>query len=156
MAEHFKLSEDDLKEMLPSGKQTTFKNRVAWAKVYLAKTLLFESPDEATRLLEGMDDPKFSEVTETVATFSRLFELESKPEILPDSEVKATYIEAIRFIRVQDFDSALEKFIEVIRTDRYYDDDGSRKACIAIFKYLGDEHPTTLKWRREFSSALYV
>ena len=44
MAEHFRMSDDDLKEMLPSGKQTTFKNRVAWAKVYLSKALLLESP----------------------------------------------------------------------------------------------------------------
>jgi len=44
MAEHFKLSENDLKVMLPSGKQTTFRNRVAWARVYLSKALLLESP----------------------------------------------------------------------------------------------------------------
>ncbi|MBU0674097.1 MAG: restriction endonuclease [Proteobacteria bacterium] len=44
MAEVFKLSDDDLAEMLPSGKQTTFKNRVAWANVYLAKALLLERP----------------------------------------------------------------------------------------------------------------
>jgi restriction system protein len=30
--------------MLPSGTQTTFKNRVTWAKVYLSKALLLESP----------------------------------------------------------------------------------------------------------------
>lgn len=44
MAKHFQLNSEDLKEMLPSGKQTTFKNRVAWAKVYLSKALLLESP----------------------------------------------------------------------------------------------------------------
>jgi len=44
MAEHFGLSEEDLQEMLPSGKQTTCKNRVAWARVYLSKALLLESP----------------------------------------------------------------------------------------------------------------
>lgn len=44
MAEHFRLNDTDLAEMLPSGKQATFKNRVAWAKVYLAKALLLESP----------------------------------------------------------------------------------------------------------------
>jgi putative thioredoxin len=128
----------------------------AEAKVYLAKTLLFESPDEAARLIEGIDEPKFNEVLETISTFTRLFDLKTNPNLLPESEVKANYIEAIHFVHAQNFDSALEKFIEVIRADRYYDDDGSRKACIAIFKYLGDEHPTTLKWRREFSSALYV
>jgi putative thioredoxin len=50
----------------------------------------------------------------------------------------------------------LEQFIEVIREDRYYDDDGSRKACIAIFKYLGEERDTTIKYRRAFGNALYV
>lgn len=43
MAAHFRMNDDDLKEMLPSGKQATFSNRVAWAKVYLAKALLLES-----------------------------------------------------------------------------------------------------------------
>ncbi|MBF0234033.1 MAG: winged helix-turn-helix domain-containing protein, partial [Desulfamplus sp.] len=37
MAQHFSLSEEDLLEMLPSCKQATFKNRVAWARVYLSK-----------------------------------------------------------------------------------------------------------------------
>ncbi len=44
MADHFGLTDDDLREMLPSGRQTVFKNRVGWAKVYLRKALLLESP----------------------------------------------------------------------------------------------------------------
>ena len=47
MAEHFSLSVEDMQEMLPSGKQTTYKNRVAWARVYLSKALLLESPKRA-------------------------------------------------------------------------------------------------------------
>ena len=39
-----KLSEDDLQERLPSGRQTTFSNRVAWAKVYLTQAGVLESP----------------------------------------------------------------------------------------------------------------
>lgn len=31
------LSDEDLSELLPSGKQTTFANRVNWAKSYLSK-----------------------------------------------------------------------------------------------------------------------
>jgi restriction system protein len=34
LAERFELSSEDRKEMLPSGRQSRFKNRVAWAKVY--------------------------------------------------------------------------------------------------------------------------
>lgn len=35
LAHKFKLSEADKNELLPSGRQTVFVNRVAWAKVYL-------------------------------------------------------------------------------------------------------------------------
>lgn len=38
----FRLSEDELAELLPSGRQTTFANRVHWAKSYLGKAGLVE------------------------------------------------------------------------------------------------------------------
>jgi len=44
MAKEFNLSTEDLEERLPSGRQTTFANRVAWAKVYLTQAGLLESP----------------------------------------------------------------------------------------------------------------
>lgn len=42
------LSDSDLAEMLPSGKQTTFSNRVAWARTYLNKAGLIITPSRAT------------------------------------------------------------------------------------------------------------
>lgn len=41
------ISDEDLREMLPSGTQTTFNNRSAWASVYLKKAGLIESPSRA-------------------------------------------------------------------------------------------------------------
>ncbi|WP_408033273.1 winged helix-turn-helix domain-containing protein [Thiopseudomonas alkaliphila] len=38
------LSKEDLRERLPSGRQTTFANRVAWTKVHLTQTGVLESP----------------------------------------------------------------------------------------------------------------
>lgn len=38
------LNEKDLSELLPSGKQTTFYNRVGWARTYLLKSGLIEIP----------------------------------------------------------------------------------------------------------------
>ena len=55
-----------------------------------------------------------------------------------------------------DFDRGLATFIYVIREDRYYADDFSRKACIAIFRLLGEGHEITRKYRRAFDGALYV
>jgi restriction system protein len=42
LAERFKLSTEDLKEMLPSGIQPTFVNRVGWASTYMKKAGLLE------------------------------------------------------------------------------------------------------------------
>ena len=48
LAQRLSLSSTDLTEMLPSGRQTVFKNRVGWAKTYLLKAGLIESPARAT------------------------------------------------------------------------------------------------------------
>lgn len=50
--------------------------------------------------------------------------------------------------------TAVGQFIEAIRENRSYDD-GSRKACIAVFKLLSEEHEVTKRPRRDFSSALH-
>ncbi|MCG6913153.1 thioredoxin [bacterium BMS3Abin03] len=123
----------------------------------LSKILLFEDPKEATRLAETVDpSSEYYELAESVKSICDLLEKNANPGLLPDSQIKNSYLFAINEIKKQNFDMALEKFIDIIRNDRHYDDDGSRKACIAIFKYLGEEHSITLKHRKDFGSALYV
>lgn len=44
LAQHFRLTETERRELLPSGKQSTFDNRVGWARTYMTKAGLLESP----------------------------------------------------------------------------------------------------------------
>jgi restriction system protein len=44
LATDFALSETDLAEMLPSGRQATYMNRIGWAKTYLLKAGALHSP----------------------------------------------------------------------------------------------------------------
>jgi restriction system protein len=44
LAERFKLTDEERKTLLPSGRQTVFDNRVAWAKVYLHHAGLLDTP----------------------------------------------------------------------------------------------------------------
>ena len=44
LANEFSLSDEERREMLPSGQQETFRNRVGWARTYLKKAGLLESP----------------------------------------------------------------------------------------------------------------
>lgn len=43
LATHFKLNDAEKKELLPSGRQARFDNRVAWARAYLKKAGLLEN-----------------------------------------------------------------------------------------------------------------
>ena len=43
LADQFELSEQERKELLPSGRQATFDNRVGWARTYMKKAGLLES-----------------------------------------------------------------------------------------------------------------
>jgi len=41
---HFKLTSEDRKELLPSGRQKKINNRVGWARTYMKKAGLLEYP----------------------------------------------------------------------------------------------------------------
>lgn len=47
LAKHFHLTMEEQEELLPSGRQSRFANRVAWAKVYLQRGGLLSSPERA-------------------------------------------------------------------------------------------------------------
>ncbi len=62
LADDLGLSEGDRIEMVPSGKQLTYKNRISWARTYLKKAGLIESPARGisritTRGLEVLNNP---------------------------------------------------------------------------------------------------
>jgi len=125
-------------------------------KVLLAKLYLFDNPEKSAGFANDITDPKYMELAEAVKTLSRLLDVGNHPERLPENPSKEKYLDAIADVHSKNFDAALGKLIDIIRSDRTYDDDGSRKACIAIFKFLGEEHEITRKHRRDFGSALYV
>ncbi len=125
-------------------------------RLLLGKILLLEDKDKAVKLIENLDgSPKHYEQVESINTIATLFGREENNE-LPAGEVKSKYQSAIKDLKERKFGSALEKFIEVLKCDRNYVEDGARKACIAIFKYLGEENKITLQYRREFSNSLYI
>ena len=57
VSKYFKLTEEQLLEMLPSGRQTVFVNRIGWARTYLKKAGLIDSPARATFIItnDGLD-----------------------------------------------------------------------------------------------------
>jgi putative thioredoxin len=127
------------------------------AMIFFASTYLFSEPQKAVELVQPINEASdYADTAEAIRAMARLFELREHPQNLPEHRVKAQYLEAIEQLHAQRIEDALENFIDVLQQSRQYDDDGARKACIAIFKFLGDAHELTQKYRRAFSSALYA
>ena len=126
------------------------------ALVLLARAVLHSDSDEAAKTVESVQiGSRHFEEAEAIKTLAGMFARIEDPRSVPDDPVRDDYLRAVRKTRSGDFDTALEGFIGVVRKNRYYDDDGARKACIAIFNLLGDDHEATKKFRSALSSALY-
>jgi putative thioredoxin len=127
------------------------------ATTLLASTYVYSDHQKALELVKNIrEDSDYGDIAEAIRTFGTLFQLRDQPETLPEIPVKDQYLEAIDELRAERFGEALEKFIEVIRTNRQYHEDGARKACIAIFRFLGEDHEISRTYRPNFSSALYL
>lgn len=127
------------------------------AQVLQARALAFKDPTRAQVLAEAANvaDPTLRQVRDAVQTVARLLELSDAPSDLPNGDVQDDYRAAIEALAAQNFGAALDHFIDVVRVNRDYDDDGARKACVALFTLLGEEHPVTQEHRRTFDMALY-
>ncbi len=127
------------------------------AQVLMARALAFKDPTRAQTLAEAANvaDPTLRQTRDAVQTLSRLLEIAEDPSVLPDDDGREDYIAGINALADQEFDAALDHFIDVVHLHRDYDDDGARKACIALFTLLGEEHPVTQDHRRTFDMALY-
>ena len=126
------------------------------AIVLLAQVDLYSDPQKAIDAVRQIGPgSEYYEAAEAIKTIADLFRHIEDGTSLAESSAKGQYLDAIHNLRAGDFESALGEFIDVIRKDRYYDDDGSRKACVAVFKLLGENHEITKRYRLTFSSALY-
>lgn len=72
------------------------------------------------------------------------------------ADVEARYQLAMLLTSRGDYEEALQHFLEVIRRDRKYKDDGARKMMLYIFDQMGDHHPLTRKYRNQLAMALFA
>lgn len=124
------------------------------AATTLATIVFAENPARAAELVKDVPpgDPSF-EAAEAIRTLS---EVAAKTEASEDHPGWPGYAAGNAALAEGDYDGALSAWIGVLSAGhRDVDDDGPRKACIALFKFLGEDHPTTQAHRRAFSSALF-
>lgn len=54
-----------------------------------------------------------------------------------------------------DFEGALAEFLEVVRRDRTFRDDGARKAMVTVFHLLGPEHEVAREFRTRLAREIF-
>jgi putative thioredoxin len=106
-------------------------------------------------LIEGFEEGgEFYERAQNVRTLLRVLQLAPAPE-LTASAAWSDYAKGNAALREGNYAKAFAAWIETVQLDRKLDDDGARRACVALFNVLGNEHPLVQEYRRKFSSALY-
>jgi len=136
----------------------------------LAEALLRAGrPAEARDVLEGLPagrpaDPSAEEETRRLleqVALAEAAQIAGDPEALrarlqrEPEDLEARYALGAHLFLEGRHREALEQFLEVMRRDRRFRDDGARKAMLAVFAILGEEHPLVQEYRRRMASLLY-
>ncbi len=135
------------------------------AMVGLGRTLLKQGEvDEGLAVLnrvpEGLPERAVADSLIATAQFQQesdgqsADELRTKIEADPN-DVSSRYALASLLAAQNEYAEAMDQFLEVIRRDRQYQDDGARKAMLALFTTIGEEDPLTKAYRKKLANALF-
>jgi putative thioredoxin len=122
------------------------------ARVLMAMSFLYSDPVQADRFAGGLGKES-SQYDQAIAIriLARLLRKPPPPAETRDQPVVSRYHEGIEALRRRDLEQALTPFLAVYEMDREHDNDGARKACIAICRLLGESHPRARETRRKLS-----
>lgn len=135
----------------------TEEDRAGRALVRELDSLIFADPATALVQLADLDPP--ADLAQMVADLEflagRMLLLDDAGS-LGRGEAPQLYLEGLQRLKGGDFDGALKSLIASMREDRSLDDEAARRTCVALFRFLGQEHPAVAARRSEFAGALYV
>ncbi len=127
------------------------------ARILLARLLALSDPQRAIELVDGaaFAGASYVQLGEAVKTLAEFAEAADSPDNLPDDPARSAYVAAARAMREGRYDETIDQLIEILKVNRYYHDDAARRAGVALFMILGDEHEITRSKRRMFDMWLY-
>ena len=123
IAEQLQLSDESLAEQLPSGTQSVFANRVGWAKTYLKKAGLIESPkrafvsitSEGKKLLASGVDITDSYLMEKYPAFKDF--KKGPSELSPESQVASSPLTASEETPQETFERVYKSINDALADD---------------------------------------
>jgi putative thioredoxin len=122
------------------------------ARLSLAGYLAFSDPSGAAELLANvkMGEPGY-ELVEDIRNLEELAALSDDNH----SGLSSRLMMASHELQKDNLEEAVQQIVEVVKIDKSLHNELPRRAAIAIFHLLGNQHPVTRKYRRLFDMALY-
>lgn len=108
---------------------------------------------------EFPDDPDVKRLA-TLIRFARGAEGQDRDALLARLEADAGDLAAQYALGCLDaqegkWEESLERFLDIVRTDRKFHDDAGKAAMLDLFRLLGDEHPLTRDYRTSLTMVLF-
>jgi len=135
------------------------------------RLILGEEPENAEalfalgRLLLLRGDPEGVATLKQVPASSPLFaraqaalplaELLAERDAPAEGDLDLRYRQAARAVASGAYAQAIDDLLAIVARNRAYRDDGARKALLALFAVLGDEHPLVPGARRRLANTLF-
>lgn len=125
------------------------------ARVALAELQFTDDPAGSVQLVNTIWEgaPLFDHA-DAIRELHRIWELD-EGSVDTASKAWPSFKAGREALKAGQYEEAAERWIDALRRDRKWGEDASRKACVALFRWLGDTHPVTQGQRRAFSLALF-
>ncbi len=119
------------------------------ARLRLAAATVGQHPEQARQIAQTAQ--QHLEMGEDLLSLADLMECQEKANI----KVTETIQTAQNALKHFQYEQALKALIEATLLDKYFCNELPRRATIALFRFMGIQHPLTKKYRRRFDMALY-
>jgi len=106
-------------------------------------------------LLDAVD-PLSRSHGERAATLKALVAFHQQvADMTPTTEADQLYLTAAKAAIAEQYEVAMDAFLQLVKCDRGYRSDAGRKGLLTLFSLLGDDHPLTQTYRKRLMQALY-
>lgn len=123
-------------------------------RLELAEQLLDGLPHDVRNETEALRVRALLDFTRTAGTDTDLAALEQAVKASPEDSALRYRLGAAQVLAGK-WQAALESFLYILQHDRQYNDDAARKALLAVFELLGNEHELTGVYRRHMFTVLH-
>ena len=120
----------------------------------MASLIVFDEPERARALADAArtGEPRIARIADAVID---LVTIAGQSSEVTDEPGSAEYSEAVAALNSSEHSKAIELLIEVLKKNRYLNDDAARRLGVSVFTVLGPNHPVTQAYRRTFDMWLY-